>query len=426
LRIAIVGSGISGLTAAHCLSAEHDITVFERDTRIGGHTNTVDVELGDEVYPVDTGFIVFNDWTYPAFKSLLARLDISSRPAEMSFSVRCDRTGLEYKGDQFTDLFIQRRNLLRPGFWRMLGDVVRFNRLAVEQLPAIDDELTLGEFLEAHRFSRFFRDKYIVPMGAAIWSANPSAIHDFGARFFISFLRNHGMLNPEQRRFWRTIIGGSRTYLEAITSPLRDRIHTGNGVERISRHEDGVTLRLQDGHSATFDHVFIACHSDQALAMLEDPDEREQRTLEAIRYQPNEAVLHTDHTLLPKRRGAWASWNYHVAKSDQDRVAVTYYMNRLQGLRAPLPLCVTLNETDQINPGRVIKRIEYAHPVLDARSDKAKAEADQLRGTPRTSYCGAYWRNGFHEDGVRSALNAFQAFQEDQRQYAERALPRVG
>jgi predicted NAD/FAD-binding protein len=426
LRIAIVGSGISGLTAAHCLHPHHEVTVFERDDRIGGHTHTVDVEIDGVSWPVDTGFIVFNDWTYPAFRALLRHLDVPSRPAEMSFSVRCDRTGLEYKGDQMTDLFVQRRNLLRPGFWQMIADILRFNQIAVRELATLPESLTLGEFLEQRHFSRAFREQYILPMGAAIWSAHPDAIYAFGARFFISFLRNHGMLNPEQRRFWRTVVGGSKRYAETLAAPLRSRIHTGTAVERVTRHEAGATLRLSDGHSATFDHVFLACHSDQALAMLADPDERERRTLEAIRYQANEAVLHTDVSVLPRRRGAWASWNYHVPAQAQDRVAVTYYMNRLQGLRAPVPFCVTLNESDRIDPAKIIRRIDYAHPVLDARSERARAEANQLRGTPRTSYCGAYWRNGFHEDGVRSALDAVHAFREDHEQHAERALPRVG
>jgi predicted NAD/FAD-binding protein len=426
LRVAVVGSGIAGLTAAHCLHPRHEITVFEREDRIGGHTNTIDVDIDGESFPVDTGFIVFNDWTYPSFKTLLRHLEVPSRPAEMSFSVRCDRTGLEYKGDQFTDLFIQRRNLVRPAFWQMLGDIVRFNALAVRSLADLPASLTLGEFLAQHRFSGTFREQYILPMGAAIWSAHPDAIDSFGAAFFIRFLRNHGMLNPGQRRFWRTVIGGSKQYAQALASPIMHRIRTATGVERITRHEAGVTLRLTDGHAATFDHVFIACHSDQALAMLADPDEREQRTLEAIRYQPNEAVLHTDASLLPRRRGAWASWNYHVPADSRERVAVTYYMNRLQGLRAPVPFCVTLNESDQIDPAKVIKRIDYAHPVLDANSERARAEADQLRGTARTSYCGAYWRNGFHEDGVRSALDAVHAFEEEQVGYAQRALPRVG
>ncbi len=425
MRIAVVGSGISGLTAAHCLHPQHEVTVFERDTRIGGHTNTVEVDIDGETWPVDTGFIVFNDWTYPSFRTLIGHLQVPSRPAEMSFSVRCDRTGREYKGDQTSDLFIQRRNVFQPSFWQMVRDILRFNDLAPRLLQSISPELTLGEFLDEHRFSTTFVEHYVVPMGAAIWSAQPDTMREFGAAFFIRFLRNHGMLNPERRRFWRTIIGGSQTYAKALSAPLADRIHTGNGVTRVQRTEAGVALTLDDGHTAMFDHVFLACHSDQALKMLADPSPLERETLEAIRYQPNEAVLHTDASVLPKRRGAWASWNYHIPREAQDTVAVTYYMNRLQGLRAPVPFCVTLNDQGRIDPAKVIERIEYAHPILDARSDAAKAKANQLDGTPRTSYCGAYWHNGFHEDGVRSALNAIHAFRERHHD-EDRALPRVG
>ncbi|MEO0973333.1 MAG: FAD-dependent oxidoreductase, partial [Pseudomonadota bacterium] len=400
MRIAVVGSGIAGLTAAHCLHPEHDVTVFEANPRIGGHTNTIDVTIGARTWPVDTGFIVFNDWTYPAFRTLIAHLDVPSRPAEMSFSVRCDRTGREYKGDQVSDLFIQKRNVLQPSFWRMVRDIVRFNTIAPQLLPSLPATLTLGDFLTEHRFSRIFIDHYIVPMGASIWSAQPAHMADFGAAFFIRFLRNHGMLNPERRRFWRTVVGGSKTYAEALSAPLGDRIRTACPVAHIERTAAAVTLTLGDGNRASFDHVFLACHSDQALALLADPSVLERQTLEAIRYQPNEAILHTDASVLPRRTGAWASWNYHIPQDEQDSVAVTYYMNRLQGLRAPVPFCVTLNDQGQIAEHKIIERIAYAHPILDARSDAAKARAQQLDGTPRTSYCGAYWHNGFHEDGV--------------------------
>lgn len=425
MRVAVVGSGISGLTAAHCLHPRYDVTVFERDGRIGGHTNTIDVEIDGQTWPVDTGFIVFNDWTYPAFRSLLAHLGVASQPAEMSFSVRCDRTGREYKGDQTSDLFIQRRNLLQPSFWQMVRDILRFNRTAPKLLPSLSPELTLGEFLDAHGYSQPFVEHYVVPMGAAIWSAQPNGMREFGASFFIRFLRNHGMLNPESRRFWRTVVGGSKQYAQALARPLADRIHTGTAVTRIQRHEAGVALTLADGHSALFDHVFLACHSDQALSLLADPTEKERRTLSAIRYQPNEAVLHTDASVLPRRRGAWASWNYHIPRETRDDVSVTYYMNRLQGLRAPVPFCVTLNDQGSIREDHVIQRIPYAHPILDARGEAAKAAAGRLEGSPRTSYCGAYWGNGFHEDGVRSALDAVHDFTQRFRN-ADRALSRVG
>ncbi|BDM22511.1 FAD-dependent oxidoreductase [Pseudomonas sp. LRP2-20] len=413
MRIAIIGSGIAGLTCAHLLSRRHAITLFEAADRVGGHTHTVDLHWRGQHYAVDTGFIVFNDWTYPHFIRLLKHLGVASRMTEMSFSVHDPRTGFEYNGHDLNSLFAQRRNLLSPGFWGMLRDVLRFNRQALADLDQqrIDGATTLGNYLRDNRYGQRFIDHYIVPMGSAIWSMSRADMLHFPLQFFVRFCRNHGLLSVNQRPQWRVIEGGSRSYLAPLCRPFAEHIRLNCPVQRVSRDDEGVTVAWP-GASERFDKVVFACHSDQALALLSNPSEQEQAILGAIRYASNDVVLHTDTRLLPRRRRAWASWNYRLDSSQQAPAALTYDMNILQGIEAPVTFCVSLNQTVLVDPAQIIARFEYAHPQYSLAAVAAQARQDELQGPLHSYYCGAYWANGFHEDGVLSALNVARHFGE--------------
>jgi predicted NAD/FAD-binding protein len=429
LKIAVVGTGVAGNVAAWRLAREHDITVFEADQRVGGHTNTVDVALGGQQYAVDTGFIVFNDWTYPNFIKIMEELGVAWQDSDMSFSVKHERTGLEYNGTSLNALFAQRSNLFRPSFLRMIRDILRFHReapllLAPQAEGAQTADISLGDYLEREGYGRAFQEHYIVPMGSAIWSATQERLRDMPVRFFVRFFKNHGMLSVDDRPTWRVIKGGSRSYLEPMLAGHRDRIHLNSPVESIRRAPDHVLLKARGQEAQRFDHVFLACHSDQALAMLEDPSAAEKDVLGAIEYQDNEAVLHTDAAVLPVRRRAWAAWNYHLLEDPGRPAAVTYNMNILQGIDAPEQFCVTLNHKDAIDPHRVIDTFHYSHPVFTPAAVAAQARQRELNQGRRTSFCGAYWRNGFHEDGVVSALAALEHFEEDRR-HAQRDLSRA-
>ena len=422
-RIAIVGSGISGLTVARGLYREHDVTVFEAGFHVGGHTNTIDVATESGPLAVDTGFIVFNYVTYPNFTRLLAQLGIEPQLSAMSFSVKCERTGLEYNGASRAALFAQRRNFFRPAFWRMINDILRFNREAPGLLEENASECTLGDFLAERKFSREFVDYFIIPMGAAIWSAEPGAMFDFPARSFVRFFSNHGMLTVGKRPDWYVVPGGSRQYVERMARPFRDRIRLNCPVHQVSRLETGVDIASASGRER-FDAVVMACHSDQSLNLLADKSAAEHDILSAFPYQENEAVLHTDSSLLPRRKAAWAAWNYHVPKYDTSRVAVTYNMNILQSLEAHDTYCVTLNHDQAIAPERVIERITYHHPVFTAAGIAAQKRRSEISGVNRSFYCGAYWRYGFHEDGMVSGLQALQELKEwsrDEKLYLSRA-----
>ncbi|HSA65237.1 MAG TPA: FAD-dependent oxidoreductase [Nitrospira sp.] len=417
MRIAIVGTGISGMVAAYLLHRDHAITVFEAADYVGGHTNTLDVTLDGHTYAIDTGFIVFNDWTYPNFIRLLDRLGVESQPSDMSFSVRCERTGLEYNGTSLNALFAQRRNFLRPSFHRMILDILRFNRESLSLLDGPEPGPSLGDYLERGRYSREFIEQYIAPMGSAIWSAGPGAIREFPARYLVQFFKNHGMLSVNGRPQWRVIKGGSQRYAERLIEPFRSRILVKSPVESIARFPDYVEIRAKIEGLAhrvmCFDHVIIASHSDQALTMLADPSPVEKGILSAIPYQDNEAVLHTDPSLLPRCRLAWAAWNYHLLPVQPDRAVVTYHMNRLQRLVAPQEFCVTLNHTEAIAPEKILRRIRYQHPVYSRETVAAQRRHAEISGVNRTSYCGAYWGFGFHEDGVNSALAVCRPFGKD-------------
>jgi predicted NAD/FAD-binding protein len=415
MKIAIIGSGIAGNVAAYRLRDEHDITVFEANDYIGGHVNTIDVEDGEERLAVDTGFIVFNDWTYPNFIALLDELGVASKASSMSFSVQCRHAGLEYNGTSLNTLFAQRSNLFRPSFYRMIRDILRFNREAPLAFPSDEDVSPLGDYLAANDYSQEFVDQYLLPMCSAIWSADPSTIGQAPGRFIVRFLENHGLLNVNDRPVWRVIEGGSRAYVEKLVAGHRDRIRLSRPVQWIRRNPNGVEVKARSLDAERFDHVFIACHSDQALKMLADPTPVEREVLSAIRYQSNEAVLHTDESLLPKRRLAWAAWNYDVAEYQAGPASVTYNMNILQGLESSRTWCVTLNDTARVDPNTIVRHITYDHPEFTRDSVIAQSRHAEVNGIERTYYCGAYWRNGFHEDGVVSALTAVKHFEEHLR-----------
>jgi len=424
MKIAVIGAGIAGNVAAYHLAREHEVTVFEAGSHLGGHTHTHAVEQAGRRYAVDTGFIVFNDWTYPNFIGLLETLGVASQPSDMGFSVRDERSGLEYNGRSLDALFAQRRNLLRPSFWRMLADILRFNREAPALLGQDGGDATLGDYLAQNGYSRGFIEHYIVPMGAAIWSTDPESMLAFPARYFVRFFHNHGMLSVNERPQWRVIRGGSARYVEALTASFRDRVRLATPVQSVRRLAGQVYVKARGHEVEHFDAAFLACHSNQALAMLADATPAEREVLGAIRYQPNEAVLHTDTRLMPRARRAWAAWNYHVLPEDAGRVALTYNMNILQSLDAPEPFLVTLNRGDAIDPAKIVKRIGYEHPLYTREGVAAQARQEEINGPLNTYYCGAYWRYGFHEDGVVSALQALEHFR--QRGHAQRTLFRAG
>lgn len=411
-RIAVIGAGVSGLTAAWLLAEEHNVEIFEAGDYAGGHTNTEQIETGGRTWPVNTGFIVFNDWTYPNFIRLMDRLGVASEVSDMSFSVDCRSTGLQYNGTSLNTLFAQRRNVLNLPFLKMVREILRFNKETRAELQggAISNNETLGEYLNRNGYSRYFRNYYIVPMGAAIWSAPEIILEQFPIRFFLQFFNNHGMLSVDNRPTWRVISGGSATYVTRMMERLGDVTHLNSPVDKVVRDEAGVTVSVK-GQEHRFDQVIFACHSDQALAMLGDPTDGERDILAAMAYQNNDVVLHTDASVLPDNRRAWAAWNYFIPTHSTEPVSVTYNMNILQNFHdAPETFCVTLNRSRDVAPDKVIKRFEYAHPVFTLDAVAAQERYDEIGNRNRTHYCGAYWFNGFHEDGVRSALRVTRAF----------------
>lgn len=409
MKIAVIGSGISGNVAAYHLNKTHDITVYEANDYIGGHTHTHDIRHKGKQYCVDTGFIVFNHKTYPNFIALLDELGVEEQLSTMSFGVKCDKTGLEYMGSTINSLFAQRRNIFRPSFWRMILDILRFNREATNLLQASSDDISLGDYLEQYKYSAVFINHYLVPMAAAVWSADLKLMFDFPARYLIRFFHNHGLLSVNDRPDWYVIKGGSKTYARALTRAFKDKIKLSTPVTQVERIDGGVRVTSSEGEE-TFDAVFFACHSDQALRMIKSPTDTEKQTLGAIKYQDNEVVLHTDASVMPKRKIAWAAWNYHLLEGDQSRVPVTYNMNILQSLDCEDQFCVTLNNTDAIDQSKVLKRLNYNHPIYTKESVAAQARHAEIN-TDRFYFCGAYWRYGFHEDGVVSALEAIKQFE---------------
>ena len=398
LRIAVIGSGISGLSCAWLLSQRHEVVLYERAERLGGHTNTVMANAATGPVAVDTGFIVFNEATYPNLIALFAHLGVASRETDMSFSVSLEQGGFEYAAPA---LFAQRRNVLRPRFWSMLSEVLRFYREAPAALATLEDpNLSLGAFLQRGRFSAAFRDDHLLPMAAAIWSSPPEALLDYPAASFLRFCDNHGLLQLADRPLWRTVTGGSRAYVDKIAAALGDGVRLGRDVVEVRRLADGVVVGERNGHRERFDQVVIATHADQALAMLDAPTEAERRALGAFRYSRNLAILHTDPALMPKRRRAWASWNYI---GDAGGLCVTYWMNRLQGLPGQ-DLFVTLNPPQPPSPDTLLRSELYEHPIFDAAASRAQGELWDLQGEGGVWFCGAHFGAGFHEDGLQSGL----------------------
>ena len=408
MKIAVVGSGIAGLGAAWVLSREHEVVLFEREDRLGGHTHTHNVTLGGREYAVDTGFIVFNDQNYPLLTQLFGELDVASESTTMSFSVQDARNGLEYNAGSLDGLFCQRRNLFAPKFLRMLGEIKRFYRDAHALLETAGPGPTLHDYLREQDYSALFIEDHLIPMASALWSSPSAQIAEFPAKYLIRFMRNHNMLQVAGRPQWRIVSGGSSRYIEAMRKRWKVQERLDTPVLRILREEDGVRLATDDGEER-FDHVVLACHSDQALALLGDANELERNILGAIPYQDNDVVLHTDASLLPRNRKAWAAWNAYVPAGAGEACTVSYCMNILQSLDAPEPLVVTLNRSHDIDPAKIIARMRYQHPLYTHSSVDAQKRRGAINGLRRTWFAGAYWRHGFHEDGLRSAVSVARA-----------------
>jgi predicted NAD/FAD-binding protein len=410
MRIAIIGTGIAGIVAAHLLHEDHDIVVFETNDYVGGHTHTIGVEIGGRSYAVDTGFIVFNERNYPNFVRLLRKLGVAWQASHMSFSVQDRGAGLEYRPSSLNTLFAQWKNLLRPSFHRMVWEIFRFRRISRELLGRSTDDMTLGTYLRRKGFSSAFIHQFIIPMGAAIWSADPNQFERFPARYFVQFFNNHGFLNLRNQPRWLVIKGGSKRYVEKIIAPLKDRIRLNLPVVSVRRLAKHVEVQPAGHDPESFDRAIIATHSDQALTMLTDPSAAEREILEAFPYKRNQTYLHTDSSLLPRRKTIWASWNYLIPEESRRRAAITYDMNILQGITAPVEFCVTLNPPSRIDPDRIIREMVYHHPVYTTRAPHAQKRHQEINDINRTYFCGAYWGYGFHEDGVNSALAVCKYF----------------
>lgn len=417
MRIAIVGSGIAGLSCAWKLADKAEVHLYEAGPTLGGHTATVDVELAGKRWAIDTGFIVFNDRTYPRFLSLIAELGLESKPTEMSFSVRNNRSGLEYNGHTLGTLFAQRSNLLKPSFWRFLMEIVRFNKRGKAWLDHQQDQGTLDDFLQKEGFSPFFAQHYILPMGAAIWSTSLAEIRQMPLSLFLHFFNHHGLLDLSQRPQWYVVPGGSREYIRRLLTLLGDKlsVHLATPVLKAERTEQGVILHSSRGEEI-YDQVIFACHSDQTLNLLADPTSEEREMLLGVPYSANEVVLHTDTSLLPENRRAWASWNYRLddtqAGDELLGASVTYNMNILQGIQSSETFCVSLNATQPIDPAKVLGRYIYHHPQFSLQSLTTQSERLRINGRNRSWFCGAWSYNGFHEDGIRSGLDVVAAMEQ--------------
>ena len=411
MKVAIIGSGISGLTAAYLLQKEHDITVFEANDYIGGHTHTHEISQNNKTWSIDSGFIVYNEKTYPNFIRLLKKLKVGVQKTTMGFSVKAPSKNLEYAGGSINMVFAQRLNLFKPSFLIMLKDIFRFNRLAARELERVDEKSTILSFLEKHKFSKPFIENYIIPMGAAIWSTAANKTTEMPAAFYIRFFKNHGLLQIFNRPQWFVIKGGSKSYVQKIVEGFKEKIFLSRPVTKVERSPSEVRVYCDnESDPILFDKVIFATHSDQALAMLKEPSENEKAVLEALPYQKNTAIVHTDESLMPKNKTTWSSWNYLLSGDLKKPVTLTYNMNILQSLQAKPDFLVTLNSLNEINPSKIIKKIDYAHPLFTVDGVHAQKKKSQISGHNNTYYCGAYWGNGFHEDGVNSALEVCKAF----------------
>ena len=410
MNIAVIGSGISGLGAALMLQREHDVTLFEKSDKPGGHTMTFDVEQKGKTYAVDTGFVVYNETTYPNFVRLLDLLNIASQPTSMSFGIKCESSGIEYCGTSLNTIFAQRRNLFRVEFYRLLLDIRKFNERAQHAAREGVADISLGEFLEQLQPSPLLLKLYLIPLVSAIWSTDPKKVAEFPAEFFLRFCARHRLLQVQNQLPWRVVRGGSCEYVRALVQRLRNEVRTSTRIASVHRQEDQVEVRQENGAALYFDHLVIATHSDQALRMLADATDAERDILGSIKYQQNDAVLHTDTTILPRSRRAWANWNYLLTHKTEGRALTTYDMSGLQGLDTETPFLLTLNDEGRIDPSLVHKRIRFSHPLYDTRVIEAQNKWNLISGIQRTHYCGAYWGCGFHEDGLKSALNVCKAF----------------
>ena len=411
MKIAVVGAGISGLTAACVLSRRHDVTVFEAADRIGGHTHTVTVRENGQSLAIDTGFIVFNEQNYPNLCRLFDQFDVGSRESNMSFSVHREDSALEYNGSSVNTLLSQRRNAVSPRFWSMLADILRFHRVAQKAIDdGLDDYTTVETFARATKFGDAFVENYLLPLGASLWSCNAKRFRQFPMRFVIEFLQNHKMLQVNGRPQWKTVVGGSEKYLKRITQEFRDRIQLNSVVQSVIRSGVRVDITTRKGDTHTFDEVILATHADQSLTVMNEKDEQETAILTHFPYQPNDVVLHTDTNLMPQNRRAWAGWNYRIPAVTTNAVTVTYNMNILQGLDSERTYCVSLNQSNRVQSHKILKRIRYSHPLFIPGRSEAQALHSEMIRRRGVSYCGAYWGYGFHEDGVVSALRVCESF----------------
>ena len=410
MRFAIIGSGISGLAAGWYLSRKHEVSLFEKDPRLGGHTNTVNVENGGDPIPVDTGFIVHNDRTYPNLVRLLSELGVETQPSDMSFSVSNRQTGFEYSSRGVNGFFAQRSNLLRREHYLLVAEILRFNHTAPKLLerPGVE-AATIGDIIDEGRYHPVFAERYLLPMASAVWSMSFDAIRFFPALTLLRFFHNHGMLGINTHPKWKVIRGGSHKYIPLLTAPFKDRIFLDARIAAVSRQESGVTLQFEDRPAMAFDQVVFACHGDQVLPLLEEPTGAERDVLGNFKTSRNVATLHTDSSLLPRRLAAQASWNYNLGMGGNSGVALTYYMNRLQSLKTAENFCVTLNGEDVIDPAKVLRKIAYQHPLYTQEAVQSQNGWHEISGRKRTHYCGAYWFYGFHEDGLNSALRVARA-----------------
>ena len=403
MKIAIVGAGISGNAIAHLLHKEHKITLFEKNDRIGGHSHTHKIQIEDKTISVDTGFIVFNKKTYPLFTSLLDQLGVDYEDSNMSFSVFSKLSGLEYNGTNLNTLFSQRKNLFNFKFIKMVLEIFRFNKKALELLST-KEEITLGDYLANHNYSSYFSKHYILPMGSAIWSSNIETMLNFPAKFFVKFFHNHGMLNINDRPQWLTITGGSESYVKKLCEPFINSIKLNSNIRFIERMENKVIIHHNQG-SENFDYLFMACHSNEALKLIKDTSYVEKELLGSIPYADNDVYLHTDASIMPKHKLSWAAWNYNIDNKNHEPISLTYNMNILQNIKSESPLLVTLNPKSNIDPKKIIKKLNYSHPTFTIDGINAQKKHHLISGVNRTFYAGAYWGNGFHEDGVKSAYD---------------------
>jgi len=408
MKIAIIGSGISGNTLAYHLNSNHQITLFESNSRVGGHSHTHKIEIFNQKLNVDTGFIVFNKKTYPHFLNLLHELKVPYENSAMSFSVKDSQKDFEYNGTNLNTLFAQRKNFISPTFYKMIKEILRFNKNSTLLLKN-NEEISLGEYLDREAYSDFFKKYYILPMGSAIWSSDVKTMMTFPAKFFVRFFDNHGMLNINDRPQWLTITGGSINYVKKLISPFEKNIKLNSQIKSVERKNDHVAIQFHD-RTERFDWVFFACHSDEALKLIKSPTQDEKNVLKAIPYTDNEVILHFDERFMPRRKLAWAAWNYHVTEDSSSPVSLTYNMNILQNLKTNVPVLVTLNPQEKIDKHKIIKKLSYAHPQYSLKSIEAQSKHHLISGVNRTSFAGAYWGNGFHEDGVKSAIDAIEQF----------------